>query len=318
MMKNLLKALVAMCVMSMASGVNAGVIALFTNFSENDPAITSFNLETQQSSLFGSIPLSDGNYPTGLTLGLDGNVHTNIRGHLGLVSFDINGNYLGKFSPQLMTSPPWAMQRLRTMDNGDILVNAQDSLRAIVVDGNTGDVTQTVVPGGCGNNASAGIDVYGHIAFRVGAFTGSVDRIDLSGPTPTCAPFINSAVTNSEHYVSLATVVTPDETLVVLPTLGMAKEYDLFTGAFIRDVINFDVGVGDAIWDDATGRYYVTGGNQFRVFDRDWSLLNSFDGVGGYSVAILPDSASVPEPTTTALLALGLFGVGAVARRRSN
>ncbi len=53
-----------------------------------------------------------------------------------------------------------------------------------------------------------------------------------------------------------------------------------------------------------------TGSNLQSASDENWGLDN---------VIIQTSVASeVPEPTTTALLALGLFGVGAVARRRSN
>ena len=245
-MKNLLKALVAMCAMSMANGVSASVI-----FAE-----------------FDAVP------------------------------FNPSRTYVGSCCV------------VRSLSNSASGIIGDISFNASITDNSTLDV---------GFSDATVADNSGLLSSRwdVPEFTPQQDNLDYLvltmitgtfGPAERVTFEFDSAITNPTFHLDNFGPILYDFS----STTGLTS-LERLSGEIDFSVQNLQVFDADGYLNNGRTKGSVRLVGEFDSIAFDVVKANTDAGGDGTGLQI---SVEVPEPTTTALLALGLFGVGAAARRR--
>ena len=138
--------------------------------------------------------------------------------------------------------------------------------------------------------------------------------VDLAGPSVNVSPgsvsYTLTAVPNVDYHYSFSLGNAPSNTDGA--TVNVWTIINGFTPAFALPVTNSNVTEGSINWQEVTGSFDFGPGDISNAPSTTVELLFVNGTPGGGFVGL--DSFSVPEPSTWAMLLMGLFGLGAVLR----
>jgi WD40 repeat protein len=310
--------LVALVALFFGQSAIAVPIAYITEFTNNK--IIRFNLETGASEVFAEIPSfgdPDGARPRGVAVDNQGQVYAGLRGGTrNIIRYSQDGTFMGGFTESI---GGFGAGLISFNDAGELVVAGDISSSSSVFryDGATGQLIDSF------NNPNisnvVGLTVLERAVFAAGIFDGDIVRYDLTQTPPVGELFISNAVDSSSRYQAIGVTVGHTGNLLVASWgPGNINEFDIDTGSFLGTFMFTETGVADFQYNAQTQEYYGTNGGSLFVYDTNGELLRTLSNpslVGAVGIAFA-DLETVPEPTTLALFAAGLAGLGFSARRR--
>lgn len=279
--------------------------------------VVRFDIDSGAASLYGNFPEGAHSYPRELAMDDHGRVYA---------STQLRNRNIVKFVPQSGSDVMQAVDFTASVGSfgpGEIqfyqgdLYAAGDSTRQIIrFDGETGAEIEHF---GVTNSFNIrGMVIDGDSLYYAEIFQERVRMMDLTQSPPTGGTFLTDPLNLNEP---LAMAIGAGGNLFITNRASsLVQEFDINTGLFVGTLVDLNVlnpaffeGQADVIYDAALNNYFVSAGNKVFRLSAGGDLLQTYQSdllVSAYGLLI------VPEPSTGAMLALGIAALVVACRRR--
>jgi DNA-binding beta-propeller fold protein YncE len=253
---------------------------------------------------FGMSNLSN---PRGIVFGPNGNLFVNDISTNSVQEFTAGGTPVTTFVPKLPNGPtqPYGM----VFSGGNLFVSSFATNNVLEYNGTTGALIGPFAavrgPTGLITDSSGNIFVASSTGNAVNEYsaTGTLLRTFLGGGLTAPSGL---AIANGILFVADG-----------LPGSNTITEFNAATGATVGMITDSHISGPGGLAIGPDGNLYVasTGNNAVDVFNSTTGAFVSSFTPAGLNVPVYLAIASVPEPSSIALLTIGALGIGLVARR---